>query len=193
MFYSPLLNKAASKLTTRGALQYVYQDPNGGEFVASDGKIMLVENNGTPFMAKFWDTITQMPTNCAEEYPDWRAVLLRGVENANRLWFDDKVLLQDGFAIFDRLYTSAKIYQLVKDFIGPDMIISVPNSLGYPIHFTSADKSRQALIMPYQLYPETVDKAEWNVLDPSGTIIHTCKDIREAEIFGLTVRLVGEK
>ena len=193
MFYSPLLNKAASKLTTRGALQYVYQDPNGGEFVASDGKIMLVENNGTPFMAKFWDTITQMPTNCAEEYPDWRAVLLRGVENANRLWFDDKVLLQDGFAIFDRLYTSAKIYQLVKDFIGPDMIISVPNSLGYPIHFTSADKSRQALIMPYMLYPETVDKAEWNVLDPSGTIIHTCKDIREAEIFGLTVRLVGEK
>ena len=193
MFYSPLLNKAASKLTTRGALQYVYQDPNGGEFVASDGKIMLVENNGTPFMAKFWDTITQMPTNCAEEYPDWRAVLLRGVENANRLWFDDKVLLQDGFAIFEQLYTSAKYYQLVKDFIGPDMIISVPNSLGYPIHFTSADKSRQALIMPYQLYPETVNKAEWQVLDPSGTIIHTCEDIREAELIGLTVRLVGEK
>lgn len=193
MFYSPLLNKAASKLTTRGALQYVYQDPNSGEFVASDGKVMLVENNGTPFMAEFWDTITQMPTNCAEEYPDWRAVLLRGVENANRLWFDDKVLLQDGFAIFDRLYTSAKIYQLVKDFIGPDITINIPGLFGDPLYFRNADKSRQALIMCYQLYPETVDKAEWNVLDPSGTIIHTTRDIREAELFGLTVKLAGEK
>ena len=189
MFYSPSLNKAASKLTTRGALQYVYQDPNGGEFVASDGKIMLVESGGTPFMAKFWDTITQMPTNCAEEYPDWRAVLLRGAENASNLYSADKVLLQDGFAIFEQLYTSVKYYQLVKDFIGPEMIISVPNSLGYPIHFQNADKSRQALIMPYTLYPETVNKAEWQILDPQGTIIYTCKDIREAELFGLTVRL----
>lgn len=193
MFYSPLLNKAASKLTTRGALQYVYQDPNGGEFVASDGTVMLVENNGTPFMAKFWDTITQMPTDCAEEYPDWRAVLLRGVENANRLWFDDRVKLNKGLVIFDRLYTSAKIYQLVKDFIGPDIIINIPSFLGRPLYFRNDDKSRQALIMPYMLYPETVNKAEWNVLDPSGTIIHTCKDIREAELFGLTIKLVGDK
>lgn len=193
MFYSPLLNKAVSKLTTRGALQYVYQDPNGGEFVASDGTVMLVESGTAPFMAKFWDTITQMPTNCAEEYPDWRAVLLRSVENANRLWFDDKVLLQDGFAIFDRLYISAKIYQLVKDFIGPDMIINIPGLFADPLYFRNVDKSRQALIMPYTLYPETVNRAEWQILDASGTIIHTCKDIREAELFGLTVRLVGEK
>lgn len=193
MFYNPLLNKAASKLTTRGALQYVYQDPNGGEFVASDGKIMLIESGGVPFMAKFWDTITQMPTNCAEEYPDWRAVLLRGVENANRLWFDDKVLLQDGFAIFDRLYTSAKIYQLVKDFIGPDITINIPVLFADPLYFRNADKSRQALIMAYELYPETVDKAEWQILDARGTIIYTCKDIKEAELFGLTVKLVGEK
>lgn len=189
MFYSPLLNKVASKLTTRGALQYVYQDPNGGEFVASDGTVMLVESGSAPFMNKFWDTITQMPTNCAEEYPDWRAVLLQGVENANRLWFDDKVLLQSGLAKFDRFYTSAKNYQLVKDFIGPDITINIPNSLGSAIYFRNADKSRQALIMPYMLYPETVDKAEWQILDPRGTIIHTCKDIREAELFGLTVRL----
>ena len=193
MFYSPLLNKAASKLTTRGALQYVYQDPNGGEFVASDGTVMLVESGGVPFMAKFWDTITQMPTNCADEYPDWSDVLLQGVENAKRLWFDDKVLLQSGLVKFDRFYTSAKIYQLVKDFIGPEMVINISNALGSAIYFRNADKSRQALIMPYMLYPETVDKAEWQVLDPCGTIIHTTRDIREAELFGLTVRLVGEK
>ena len=189
MFYSPLLNKAASKLTTRGALQYVYQDPNGGEFVASDGKIMLVESGGAPFMNKFWDTITQMPTNCAEEYPDWRAVLLRGVENASNLYSADKVLLQDGFAIFEQLYTSAKYYQLVKDFIGSDMIINIPNCVDHPIYFRNADKSHQALIMPYSIFPKYLKEYTWEVLDPSGTIIYTCKDIREAELFGLTVRL----
>ena len=144
-------------------------------------------------MAKFWDTITQMPTNCAEEYPDWRAVLLRSVENANRLWFDDKVLLQDGFAIFNKLYVSAKYYQMVKDFIGLDIIINIPRLFGNPLYFRNVDKSRQALIMCYQLYPETVDKAQWNVLDPSGTIIYTTRDIKEAELFGLTVKLSGEK
>lgn len=193
MFYSPLLNKAASKLTTRGALQYVYQDPNSGDFVASDGTVMLVESNGTPFMAKFWDTITQMPTNCAEEYPDWRAVLLRSVENAKRLWFDDKVLLQDGFAIFDRLYTSAKNYQLVKDFIGPEMVINISNALGSAIYFRNADASRQALISSFNTAFENVKERQWNVLDASGTIIYTTSDIREAELFGLTVQLVGEK
>lgn len=193
MFYSPLLNKAASKLTTRGALQYVYQDPNGGEFVASDGTVMLVENNGTPFMAKFWDTITQMPTDCADSYPDWSDVLLQGVENAKRLWLADRVKLNKGLAIFDRFYTSAKIYQLVKDFIGPDITINIPVLFGDPLYFRNADKSRQALIMCCQLYPETVNKAEWNVLDPSGSIIYTTSDIREAELFGLTVKLAGEK
>lgn len=193
MFYSPLLNKAVSKLTTRGALQYVYQDPNGGEFVASDGKIMLIESGGVPFMNKFWDTITQMPTNCAEEYPDWRAVLLYWIENDKRLYFADRVRFQKGLAIFDRLYTSAKIYQLVKDFIGPDMIINIPNCVDHPIYFRNADKSHQALIMPYSIFPKYLKEYRWEVLDPQGTIIHTCKDIREAELFDLTVRLVGEK
>lgn len=192
MFYSPLLNKAASKLTTRGALQYVHQDPNTCNFVASDGTIMLVESNGTPFMAKFWDTITQMPTDCADEYPDWSAVLLQGYKDANRYFCADKACFQKGFAIFDRLYVSAKNYALVSEFIGSDIIINVPNSFAYPIYFRNADKNRQALIMPYSLYPETVNKRKWNVLDPSGTIIYTTCDIREAEIFGLTVKLAEE-
>lgn len=193
MFYSPLINKATSKLTTRGALQYIYQDPDGGEFVASNGKIMLVENNGTPFMAKFWDTITQMPTNCADEYPDWRAVLLQGYKDAKKPWSADRVRFQKGLAILNNLCVSAKNYALVKDFIGPEMVINIPALFGNPLYFRNADKSRQALIMPYVLYPETVDKAEWNVLDASGTIIYTTRDIREAELFGLTVKLAGEK
>lgn len=193
MFYSPLLNKAVSKLTTRGALQYVYQDPNGGDFVASDGTVMLVESGGAPFMAKFWDTITQMPTNCAEEYPDWRAVLLQGYENSDRFWLADRVRLHKGFAVFDRLYISAKYYQLVQDFIGPDITINIPSFLGRPLYFRNDDKSRQALVMPYNIIPERPWNYEWNVLDPSGTIIYTTRDIKEAELFGLTVKLSGEK
>ena len=193
MFYSPLLNKAASKLTTRGALQYVYQDPNTCEFVASDGMIMLVEKNGTPFIAKFWNTITQMPTECTEEYPDWKNVLSRGIEDTSRIWFTDRVRLQKGFAIFDKLYIRAKYYQLVQDFIGPEIVINIPNYIGYPIYFRNDNKSRQALVMPYDIIPEKPWNYKWNVLDPSGTIIYTTRDIREAELFGLTVKLVGEK
>lgn len=193
MFYNPLLNKAVSKLTTRGALQYVYQDPNSGEFVASDGTVMLIENNGTPFMAKFWDTITQMPANCAEEYPDWKNVLLHACENADRLWFADRVRLYKGFAVFDRLYISAKIYQLVQDFIGHEMVINIPSFLARPMYFRNNDKTRQALVMPYNIIPEKPWNYEWNVLDPSGTIIYTTDNIKEAELFGLTVKMVGDK
>ena len=193
MFYSPLLNKAVSKLTRRGALQYVHQDPNTGEFVASDGKVMLVENNGTPFMAEFWDTITQMPTDCADKYPDWSAVLLQAKKDACRCWLKELIKYHDGFTVFDNLYVSTKIYKLVEDFIGPDITINIRGLFGYPIYFRNADASRQALIMPYRLYPEQIGKVDWKVTDPSGTIIYTTKDIREAELFGLTVDLVKEK
>ena len=98
MLYNPLLNKAASKLTTRGALRYVHQDPNGGEFVASDGTVMLVENSGTPFLTAFWDTDTLNPVDCADEYPDWRKVLSDGIKNANKPYRADKPVKQEGFA-----------------------------------------------------------------------------------------------
>lgn len=193
MFYCPLLNKAASKLTTRGALQYVHQDPNTCDFVASDGKVMLVENNGTPFMADLWDTITQMPVNSADKYPDWKFILDLNIKEAKRLFLADMIKFKKGLAIFNNLYVSAKTYSLVQDFIGPDMIINSPGRLESAIYFRNSDKSRQALIMPFVLTPETVSEAEWNVLDACGTIIHTTSDIREAEIFGLTVKLAGEK
>lgn len=192
MFYSPLLNKAASKLTTRGALQYVYQDPNSGEFVASDGKMMLVENNGTPFMAKFWDTITQMPTNCAEEYPNWSEVLRDKEKEAKKLWFSDKVKIKGDFAIVENFYISAKNYQLIQSFIGSDIVINIPRMFSDAIYFRNENKTRQAIILPYKLYPENFDKAEWNVLDNNGNIIYVTKSLKEAELFGLTVKLVGE-
>lgn len=193
MFYSPLLNKAASKLTTYGALQYVYQDPNGGEFVGCDKMVMLIENNGTPFMAKFWDTITQMPIDCTEEYPDWKRVLNYGKENAKKIWWADKVLLQGGYAIFNGLYARAKYYQLVKDFIGSEMVINISEYNNVPIYFYNKDKSRQAFIMPFTSLPKKLDTAEWNVIDNCGTIIYTTKDLEEAELFGLTVKMVGDK
>lgn len=185
MIYNPLLNKAASKLTTRGALQYVHQDPNGGEFVASDGIVMLVENTGTPFLTAFWDTDTLTPVDCAEEYPDWRKVLSDGIKNANKPYKADKITVQKGFAIIGGLRTSAAKYQLVRDFIGSDIAVNIPDSVGYPIYFRNADKSRQALIMPYNVQKGT----KWEVLNASGEVVYTTNDIREAEMFNLTVRI----
>lgn len=185
MIYNNLLNKAVSKLTTRGALQYVHQAPDGGEFVASDGIVMLVENTGTPFLAALWSSQTQTPVDCADEYPDWRRVLSDGIKNAKKLFRADRISVQDGFAIIGGLYTSATKYQLVRDFIGSDIVVYVPNSVGYPIYFRNADESRQALIMPYNIRKDT----KFEVLNTSGEVVYTTADIREAEMFNLTVRV----
>lgn len=186
MIYNPLLNKAVSKLTTRGALQYVHQDPNGGEFVASDGIVMLVENIGTPFLTAFWDTNTLNPVDCADEYPDWRKVLSDGIKNAKKPFKADKIATRDGFAIIGGLYTSATKYQLVRDFVGSDIAVYVPDSVGHPIYFRNDDKSRQALIMPYSIRKDTM----FEVLNASGEVVYTTADIREAEMFNLTVRAI---
>lgn len=185
MIYNPLLNKAASKLTTRGALQYVHQDPNGGEFVASDGTVMLVENTGMPFLTAFWDTDTPTPVDCAEEYPDWREVLSDGIKTAKKPYKADRIAVGEGFAVIGGLYTSAAKYQLVRDFIGSDIVINIPENAARPIYFRNADKSRQALIMPYNVHKGT----KWEVLNASGEVVYTTNDIREAEMFNLTVRI----
>lgn len=185
MLYNPLLNKAVCKLTTRGALRYVHQDPNGGEFVASDGIVMLVENTGTPFLTAFWDTYTLSPVDCADKYPDWRKVLSDGLKTAKKPYKADRIAIQEGFAVVGGLYTSAVKYQLVRDFIGSDIVINIPESVSYPIYFRNADKSRQALIMPYNVRKGT----KWEVLNASGEVVYTTNDIREAEMFNLTVRV----
>lgn len=184
MIYNPLLNKAASKLTTRGSLQYVHQAPDGGEFVASDGIVMLVENTGTPFLTALWSSQTQTPVDCADEYPDWRKVLSDGIKNAKKPFNADKIAVQDGFAVIGGLYTSATKYQLVRDFIGSDIAVYIPDIVGCPIYFRNADKSRQALIMPYNIRKDTM----FEVLNASGEVVYTTADIREAEMFDLTVR-----
>lgn len=186
MIYNSLLNKAVSKLTTRGALQYVHQAPDGGEFVASDGTVMLVENTGTPFLVEFWDADTLTPADCAEGYPDWRKVLSDGIENAKKPFNADKTAIQEGFAVIGGFHTSAAKYQLVRDFIGSDIAVYVPDSVGCPIYFRNADKSRQALIMPYNIRKYTI----FEVLNASGEVVYSTVDIREAEMFNLTVRCI---
>ena len=73
------------------------------------------------------------------------------------------------------------------------MIIDVPNSLGYPIHFQNSDKSRLALIMPYNATGEKIKKVKWNVLDTDGNVVYTTSSIQEAEIFGLTTKMIEDK
>lgn len=186
MIYNTLLNKAVSKLTTRGALQYVHQAPDGGEFVTSDGTLMMVENTGTPFLVEFWNSQTQTPVDCADKYPDWRKVLSDGIKNAKKPLNADKIATQEGFAIIGGLHTSATKYQLVRDFIGSDIAVYIPDDVGYPIYFRNAYKSRQALILPYNIRKDTM----FEVLNASGEVVYTTADIREAEMFNLTVRCI---
>lgn len=184
MFYHQSLNKVTSKLTKEGALQYVHQDPNSGVFMASDRMIMLIENTGTPFIAETWDTITQAPITCDESGPDWSGAIQNGIKNATIPFNAQNIKIQNGYAIFNGLYISAKYYAYVQEFIGPDINILIPDGYNKAIYFYNADKTRQALVMTYNLSGDDV----WEVLDASGTIIYTTSNIEEAELFGLTVR-----
>lgn len=188
MFYHPLLNKVISKLKTREELQYVHQEPKTGMFMSSDGMIMLIENNGTPFIAETWDTITQTPHTITRTL-DWLGTVKNWFENAKISFNASDTKFKNGFAILGDLYVSEQNYKTVIDFIGPDVKILTPEKCNNAIYFYNADKSRQALLMTYNITPKTVKNVKWNVLDASGTIIHTTSDIREAELFGLTVKL----
>lgn len=137
------------------------------------------------FLTAFWDTDTLTPVDCAEEYPDWRKVLSDGIKNAKKPYKADKTVMREGFAVIGGLYTSAAKYQLARDFIGSDIVISIPENTAHPIYFRNADKSRQALIMPYNIHKGT----KWEVLNASGEVVYTTNDIREAEMFNLTVRI----
>lgn len=181
MFYSDLLPKACAILNDRVALKYVYQNPKNGEFVSSDGKIMLVERNGSIPMFEYWNPTTEEPILNTDdlEYPDYVTVL----DDARRsaIHEPDKIKhISNGLTSLDELKISTTNFNLVQKFCGKDMKIKIPYNHG-PIYFESVDKNRQALVMPYK----TIDDkhCEWVVKDVDGIEIGVYKTFKEAENF----------
>lgn len=176
--FNDLLSKACAVLNDRPALKYIYQNPKNGEFVASDGVVMLVERNGAIPMFEYWNPQTKEPIldTTVLEYPDYVTVL----ENARREAVNNADNIKhrnDGLTKVDDFYIFTSNFNLVQNFCGNDVKIKIPNFHG-PIYFESVDKSRQALIMPYKNIT-----GDWVVMDVDGIKIAKCKTFKEAESF----------
>lgn len=190
MIYAPELDKVTSRLTDRPALQLVHQ-ATGGEFVASDGLIMLIDaGSATSCLSPWWRL--QMPVTppaSPEPLDGWQAVLSHMQEEARRRWQLDRVTYAAGLARVNNLLVSERYFKIALGFIGPEAVLLIPERRDSAVLLHNADESRTALIMPYALEPEDIKRAKWDVLDDSGTIIYTTKNLPEAESFGFTVRL----
>ena len=53
--WHPALSTTLSISNKWPQLHYIHQDMQTGEFAASDNRILLVENNGTPPLAEWWN------------------------------------------------------------------------------------------------------------------------------------------
>lgn len=190
MIYVPELDKVTSRLTDRPALQLVHQ-ATGGEFVASDGLIMLIDAGGaTSCLSPWWRL--QMPVTppaSPEPLDGWQAVLSRMKEAARRRWQLDRVTYTAGLANINNLFINERYFKTALNFVGVDAVLLIPSERDSAVLLHNSDKTRTALIMPYNLKSDDLRRAKWDVLDESGTIIYTTKNLPEAESFGFTVRL----
>lgn len=190
MIYAPELDKVTSRLTDRPALQLVHQ-ATGGEFVASDGLIMLIDaGSATSCLSPWWRL--QMPVTppaSPEPLDGWQAVLSRMKEAARRRWQLDRVIYDAGLARVNNLLVSERYFKTALNFVGVDAVLLIPERRDSAVLLHNADESRTALIMPYNLKSDDLRRAKWDVLDDSGTIIYTTINLPEAESFGFTVKL----
>lgn len=190
MFYSCELDKVTSRLNDRPALQLVHQ-ATGGEFVASDGLIMLIDaGSATSCLSPWWRL--QMPVTppaSPEPLNDWQAVLSRMKTAPRRRWQLDRVIYDAGLARVNNLLVGERYFKIALEFVGADPVLLIPSEQGSAVLLHNADESRTALIMPYNLKSDDLRRAKWDVLDDSSNIIFTTKNLLEAESFGFTVRL----
>lgn len=182
--FNPLLSKVVSKLNDRPVLKYVYQNQKNGEFVASDGQIMLIERNGSIPMFEFWHPETQEPflTSDGLTYPDYEKTLSDAEKTADKYTYN--VSFNVDFVIVDNRYVIKRSdYNLILDFIGNSPKIDIP-SYGYtPLIFSNLNKQKQAVILPLKVYPKDLYKKFWDVIDYDGIILATFNTFAEAEQF----------
>lgn len=190
MFYSCELDKVTSRLNDRPALQLVHQ-ATGGEFVASDGLIMLIDaGSATSCLSPWWRL--QMPVPAPTDLKplaDWKIVYNSAKENARRLWQLDRIKYTAGLAQIDNFLIKESYFKIALNFIGNDSRLLIPSRADNAILLESRDKKKAALLQPLNLKPGDIKTTDWDVLDDFGNILFTTKNLLEAESFGFTVKL----
>lgn len=159
-----LWNKALSKTISISnlwpQLHYVYQNPINGEFVASDNRVLLVENNGMPPLAEWWN-------------PDGTIADVYGLEYVK--YFDMILKIRNMPAMKSKGVILPEQLERVQQFIGAGGTI---HTSGYYNYYVSADKRRQAVIYAFDEY------GKWRLLNTSEELITECDSYEEAVNMG---------
>lgn len=158
--WHPALSITLSKSNKWPALHYVHQNMRTGEFAASDNRMLLVENNGTPPLAEWWN-------------PDGSVADVQGLEYpAYYDWISDISKLPpsklEGVILPEQLTR-------VREFIGADYEL---HSVGYWQLYTSADGCRKAIIYAYE------SKGKWRLLDTDEELIQEFDTYEDARLTG---------
>ena len=181
MFYNDLLNKVVSRMNNRPVLKYVYQNPENGEWVASDGHIMLIEHNEAIPMFKFWNPETGNPVDEKLQYLDYEFAL-KGIQAQIKGKFTGKISrVSDNLSKMGDIYVDSDLLDIALKFVGPEHTINVPDTCGYGIYIHNNDKSRQALVVSIN------PKESYRVLDLNGETIFRFDTYKQAREFVLTM------
>ena len=174
--YNPLLNETLCKSTKWPALHYVHQNPNTGEWVASDNRVLLAELNGAIPMFEMWDS-SGNPANTDLTYNDYESLINWTVENVDKTITLSHIKYKDVFAFIGELAVLKSDLDKVIKFIGADATIKFKD-VYTGIYFISSDKERRALIMPLA----GTDK--WRLLDTDESVIGVFNSWQEAHDMG---------
>lgn len=177
LFWHPALSTTLSISKLWPQMQYVYQNPRNGEFVACNNRVMLIERNGAIPMFEFWNA-DGMPADVQGlEYVDYENKLKTAQNDAKRLFIKDVVYKKE-FTFIDEFKVLTSDWEKVWDFIGIDIIINIPTYGHKPIYVRNPDGSRQALIMPFK------HCTQWNLLNDAEEVINVCDSYKQAQELG---------
>lgn len=151
------LSKAVNKNELRPHLNYVYYNKTAGEYVATNGFIMLIEKTADTYDTdKFLSPLTGLPVPDDYTFPDYQKIIPASGDIITNRVFKTYIrtkkskdhankIIQIADMFFDFKYLS-----VVFNFIGSDFILTVAGSIE-PLKFVSFDGLRTAVIMPIVL------------------------------------------
>ena len=178
MFWNPLLTETLCKSRKWPALHYIYQNPKTGEWVASDNRILLAEDNGTPPLAEWWKADGTPANVLGLEYP-YERIIKDTLKEINLTTPITSIKPKGIFTFIGNYAIKTDDFNKILSFIGNDGVVKYLKEFYQPVYFESSDKKRRALAMPFT----RIDNG-WTLLDTDENLITVCSSYEQAESVG---------
>lgn len=170
MFYDSLLNEVVSTTNDKPVLKYIHQNPENGEWVASNGQIMLIDHNEAVPMFELWDPKTGNPINDDLQYYDYKHLFTEDYEI-----FNGEITHQKGgLTKLGDVNIPTKYYNIACKFTGLEHTIKISSRA---VYMYNKSKSRQAFVINVH------HNYKFKVMDINGEVINTFDTWQEAEDF----------